>query len=82
MSFRHRIPVRVRHYWKLLAVCAAFLVTCAVVFSTVRVAPLVTSASDGTADRVTRNVAGTRDLFDATVAHSVKLAFGDRKSVV
>ena len=77
MALRHRIPVRVRHYWKLLAVCAAFLVTCAVVFSTVRVAPLVTSASDDTADRVTRNVAGTRDLFDATVAHSIKITFGD-----
>jgi spore coat protein CotH len=76
-SLRHRIPVRVRHYWKLLVVCAAFLVTCAVVFSTVRVTPLVTSDSDGSDDEVTQNITGTGDLFDATVAHSITLTFRD-----
>jgi spore coat protein CotH len=74
----HRIPVRVRHYWKLLATCAAFLVACAVVFSTVRVTPLVTSASDDTPDRVTHNFTGTTDLFDATVSHRITLTFRDR----
>ncbi|GAB3853971.1 CotH kinase family protein [Dactylosporangium cerinum] len=73
----HRIPVRIRHYWKLLAVCAAFLVACAVVFSTVRVAPLVTSASDNNGDQVTQDVAGSTDLFDATRAHKVTLTFKD-----
>jgi spore coat protein CotH len=73
----HRIPVRVRHYWKLLATCAAFLVAAAVVFSTVRVTPLVTSASDDSTDRVTQNIVGTTDLFDATVAHRVTLTFRD-----
>jgi spore coat protein CotH len=77
MAVRHRIPIRVRHYWKLLVVCAAFLVTCAVVFSTVRVAPLVTSASDGSDDEVTRNITGTTDIFDATVAHEITLTFRD-----
>jgi spore coat protein CotH len=76
-SLRHRIPVRVRHYWKLLVVCAAFLATCAVVFSTVRVAPLVSSASDRSGDEVTQNITGTKDLFDATVAHSITLTFRD-----
>jgi len=71
----HRIPVRVRHYWKLLAVCAAFVVSCAVVFSTVRVAPLVTSSSDRGADDVTRDIAGTTDLFDATEAHEITLTY-------
>ncbi|GAA3194860.1 CotH kinase family protein [Dactylosporangium siamense] len=73
----HRIPVRIRHYWKLLAVCAAFLVACAVVFSTVRVAPLVTSPSDNTGDQVVEDVAGTTDLFDETKAHTVTLTFKD-----
>ena len=73
----HRIPVRIRHYWKLLALCAAFLVACAVVFSTVRVAPLVTSASDAGGDQVTQDIAGTTDLFDATRAHQITLTFRD-----
>ncbi|WP_306204935.1 CotH kinase family protein [Actinoplanes sp. RD1] len=74
---RHRIPVRVRHYWKLLATCAAVVVACAVVFSTVRVAPLVTSTSAESGDDVTIDIAGSRDLFDASVAHEIKLTFRD-----
>jgi spore coat protein CotH len=73
----HRIPVRVRHYWKLLATCAATLLAFAVVFSTVRVAPLVTSAGREDADRVTTDIAGTVDLFDETKAHSIRLTFHD-----
>ncbi|GGM08724.1 CotH kinase family protein [Micromonospora yangpuensis] len=74
---RHRIPVRLRHYWKLLAGCVAFLAVVAVVFSTVRVQPYVTSSSDGEGDVVTQNIAGTRDLFDATVAHEITVTFRD-----
>ncbi|RNH97827.1 spore coat protein CotH [Micromonospora aurantiaca] len=70
---RHRVPIRVRHYWKLLVTCAAFVVICAVVFSTVRVAPLVVSSSDQTADEVTQDIAGAVDLFDAGVAHTITL---------
>jgi spore coat protein CotH len=73
---RH-VPVRVRHYWKLLVVCAAFVSVLTVVFSSVRVHPYVTSASEDTSDDVTQDIAGTVDLFDATVAHSVKLSFQD-----
>ncbi|GAA1031070.1 hypothetical protein GCM10009557_25220 [Virgisporangium ochraceum] len=77
---RRRVPVRVRHYWKLLAVCATFLVTCAVVFSNVRVTPLVTSPGPTSGDpgEVTWNVGGSAsDLFDPTMAHSVSLRFRD-----
>jgi len=77
MSWRHRIPVRVRHYWKLLAGCAAFLAVLTLVFSTVRVQPYVTSTSAESGDQVTQDVAGTKDLFDATVAHSIKVTFGN-----
>jgi spore coat protein CotH len=69
--------VRIRHYWKLLVTCAAVLLAFAVVFSTVRVAPLVTSSSDSDGEQVTQNIAGTRDLFDASVAHSIRLTFRD-----
>ncbi|GAA1611440.1 CotH kinase family protein [Actinoplanes couchii] len=73
----HRIPVRVRHYWKLLATCAATLLAFAVVFSTVRVAPLVTSASDENGDKVTVDIAGTTDLFDTSKAHRIVITFRD-----
>ncbi|MFJ8582026.1 CotH kinase family protein [Micromonospora sp. NPDC093277] len=73
----HRVPLRVRHYWKLLVTCGVFLVACAVLFSTVRVTPLVTSASDSHADRATQDITGTTDLFDASVAHRIALTFRD-----
>lgn len=73
-----RLPVRVRHYWKLLVVCVAFVVACAVVFSAVRVTPLVTSASDNGGDQVTQNILGTADLFNANVAHRITLTFRDK----
>ncbi|MCA2211253.1 CotH kinase family protein [Jidongwangia harbinensis] len=71
----HRVPVRVRHYWKLLAGCVAFVVALTVVFSTVRIQPYVTSGSDVTGDQITQDVAGSVDLFDATVAHRLELTF-------
>ncbi|WP_326999730.1 CotH kinase family protein [Dactylosporangium sp. NBC_01737] len=72
-----RIPVRVRQYWKLLAVCAAFLAVLTLVFGTDRVRPFVTSPGTGTGDAVTVNITGGRDLFDATVAHTIRLTFRD-----
>ncbi|MEV0326869.1 CotH kinase family protein [Micromonospora echinospora] len=72
-----RIPVRVRHHWKLLAGCVAFGLVLTVVFSTVRVQPYVTSSSDVSSDEVTQDIAGTRDLFDPTVAHDISLTFRD-----
>ena len=73
----HRIPVRVRHYWKLLAGGVALLAALTLVLSTVRVQPYVTSASDESGDEITQDVAGTTDLFDAGRAHTVKLTFHD-----
>ncbi|GGM20958.1 hypothetical protein GCM10011608_01940 [Micromonospora sonchi] len=70
--------MRVRHYWKLLATCAAFIATCAVVFSSVRVAPLVTSSSANRYDQVTQNITGTTEIFDATVAHRIEVIFRDK----
>ncbi|GAA2657542.1 CotH kinase family protein [Paractinoplanes durhamensis] len=77
MALKHRIPVRIRHYWKLLATCAAVGVALTVVFTTVRVAPLVTSSGARSADEVTQNIEGSADLFDANQAHSIKLTFRD-----
>lgn len=74
---RHRIPVRIRHYWKLLAVCAAFAATFGVVFSSSRIVPLVTSSSSTSGDQITENVTGSEDLFDSTVAHSIEISYNE-----
>jgi spore coat protein CotH len=74
---RHRIPVRVRHYWKLLAGCLALVLVLTVVVSTVRVQPYVTSRDDRAGDEITQDIAGTTDLFDAGTAHTVKITFRD-----
>jgi spore coat protein CotH len=76
-GLKHRIPVRIRHYWKLPAGCVAFLAVLTVVVSTVRVQPYVTSRSDAAADQVTQDISGTVDLFDSTVAHTVEVTFAD-----
>ena len=73
----HRLPVRVRHYWKLLAGSLAFLAVLTFVVSTVRVQPYVTSVSDESGDDVIQGVAGTTDLFDASRGHRIKLTFHD-----
>ncbi|MGW4499998.1 CotH kinase family protein [Micromonospora sp. NPDC004336] len=72
-----RVPVRVRQHWRLLAGCVAFLTVLTVVFSTVRVQPYVTGGGGRGGDEVTHDIAGSRALFDATVAHDISLTFRD-----
>ncbi|WFE26579.1 CotH kinase family protein [Solwaraspora sp. WMMD791] len=74
---RHRIPVRVRHNYRLLASCATFLLVITVGLGSTRVRPYVTSAADAATDVVTVDIAGTVDLFDSTVAHEITLTFAD-----
>ncbi|MFV2017551.1 CotH kinase family protein [Micromonospora sp. LOL_023] len=74
---RHRIPVRVRHNYRLLAACATFLLVITVVLGSTRIRPYVTSAADSATSVVTIDIAGTVDLFDSTVAHEFSLVFRD-----
>lgn len=74
-KMKRHVPVRVRQYWKLLVACGAFVVALTVAFSTVRVHPYVTSASDQSADDASEDLQGLRDVFDASVAHSIKLTY-------
>ncbi|OON29568.1 MULTISPECIES: CotH kinase family protein [unclassified Micromonospora] len=76
-ALRRRLPARVRQNWKLLTTCAAFLAVLTLVLGTERIRPYVTSAGDTSADTVTVDIAGTTDLFDAGVAHSISLTFAD-----
>ncbi|MEV0380554.1 CotH kinase family protein [Nonomuraea sp. NPDC050643] len=77
-QLRHRIPVELRHNWKLVALCVAFLAACWGVFGSGTIRPYVTTAQAAEADTVTTNLTGARDLFDASVAHEVKLTFTDQ----
>jgi spore coat protein CotH len=77
MSLRHRIPVRVRHYWKPFAAGAAAVAGLIVLAGNVQVTPIVTSNAKGTADAVVVDVKGTVDLFDATVSHTLSLAYAE-----
>ncbi|MGW4961631.1 CotH kinase family protein [Nonomuraea sp. NPDC004186] len=74
---KHRIPVKLRHNWKLVALCTAFLAACWGVFGSGTIRPYVTSAQAAETETVVTNLTGTKDLFDASVAHDVKLTFTD-----
>ncbi|MGW0435943.1 CotH kinase family protein [Micromonospora sp. NPDC003197] len=74
---KDRIPLRVRHYWKLLTVCVAFLTVLTLGFGSDRIRPYVSSHSDESGDAVTVDLAGRQDLFDATTGHSISLTFRD-----
>ncbi|TMR24921.1 spore coat protein CotH [Nonomuraea turkmeniaca] len=77
-QLKHRIPVKLRHNWKLVALCVAFLAACWGVFGSGTIRPYVTTAQAAEAETVTTNLTGTKDLFDASVAHEVKLTFTDQ----
>ncbi len=73
-SLKHRIPVRVRHYWKLLAVCGAFVTSLILLAGNLQVTPLVTSAADIKGDNVLIDFAGTVDLFDHAKPHTISVS--------
>ncbi|MEV0613497.1 CotH kinase family protein [Nonomuraea sp. NPDC050404] len=78
MKLRHRIPVKLRHNWKLVALCTAFLAACWGVFGSGTIRPYVTTAQTAEARTVTTNLTGAKNLFDSSVAHEVRLTFTDQ----
>ncbi|WP_053175334.1 CotH kinase family protein [Nonomuraea sp. SBT364] len=77
MALRHRVPVKLRLHWKLVALCVAFLAACWGVFGTGTIRPYVTTGQAASPGTVVRDIAGTEDLFDPSVSHEVKLTFRD-----
>lgn len=75
--FRHRIPVRLRHHWKLVAVTFTFIAVCGTVFGSGMIRPYAVSAQTDSAELVTQNIVGMKDLFDTSVSHDVTLTFQD-----
>lgn len=76
-QLKHRIPVKLRHNWKLVALCAAFLALCWGVLGSGMIRPYVTTARAAQAETVTTNLTGIKELFDTSVAHEVTLTFTD-----
>ena len=74
---RHRLPVSLRHYWKLILGSVAALAAVAVAIGSMRVTALVYSdAAEGFT--VNWDVEGNEDLFDTTVAHEISLDYDER----
>lgn len=69
----HRLPVRLRHYWKTVAAVAAGFLAVILVFGGYTVRPYITSqlVSD---DTVTNDITGEGDLFDGK-SHSIEITF-------
>ncbi|MFI6924389.1 CotH kinase family protein [Nonomuraea spiralis] len=74
---KHRIPVKLRHNWKLVTVCVAFLAACWGVFGGGTIRPYVTTVRAAEAGTVVTDLTGAKDLFDASVPHEVRLTFTD-----
>ncbi|MCD0443183.1 CotH kinase family protein [Glycomyces sp. A-F 0318] len=70
----HRLPVSLRHYWRLIAGSVGVVLALALVIGTVRVSALAYSDSnEGFA--VNWDIEGTVDLFDTAVAHEISLEY-------
>ncbi|WP_112141367.1 CotH kinase family protein [Glycomyces dulcitolivorans] len=75
-KLRHRIPVSLRHYWKLIAGSVGLIAVLTLAVGTVRATALVYSdANEGFV--VTNDIQGTVDLFDTSVAHEISLSYSD-----
>jgi spore coat protein CotH len=76
-KLRHRIPVRLRHYWKLVATTGAVLAALIGVFGSSTVHPYISSTERAAAVTITENIEGTRNLLDTSIPHSVRIEFND-----
>lgn len=75
-KLHHRLPVRLRQYWRLIAGSVGLLLVLALVIGTVRVSALAYSDSnEGFA--VNYDIEGTVDLFDTSVAHEISLEYDE-----
>jgi spore coat protein CotH len=70
---RHRLPVRLRHHWKLAALIIAGCLALALLFGSSMVRPFITSELTS-ADAITDDIEGEKDLFDES-GHSIEITF-------
>ncbi len=73
----HRIPVGLRQHWKLLALLTVVLTGLTVILGDSRIRPYITGDVTVMASEITDNIAGTVDLFDSAVPHTVNVEITD-----
>ena len=73
LSLRHRLPVRLRHYWKLLIVAIAVCLAIALAFGTSMVRPYITSELVSETV-IVNNIDGEAELFDEN-EHTIEITF-------
>src|SRR5699024_8679621 len=72
-SLRHRLPVRLRHHWKLLIAAIAVCLAIALAFGTNMVRPYI--SSELVSETVIVNdIEGEVELFDAS-EHTIEITF-------
>ena len=74
-SLRHRLPVRLRHHWKLLAVCTAAGVALSLTAGSAMVRPYITSELT-TQTVITQDLSGDGDLFDDG-DHTIEISYDE-----
>jgi spore coat protein CotH len=75
---RHKIPVRLRHQWRVVALACAVLVVLAGVLGAYRVRPLVLSDTADKQNTVKQDIAGLVDIFDHSVGHTITVTFKNK----
>lgn len=74
---RHRIPTSLRQHWKIAVALVAFVALVGSVLGTSRIRPYITGDPTVIASEITENIAGTVDLFDASLDHEVSIDISD-----
>jgi spore coat protein CotH len=75
-KLHHRIPIPVRHHWRLITGTIVLLALVIGLLGAYRVRPLVLGQADDDADeKSTVDIAGTVDLFATDTAHTVTVQF-------
>ncbi|MDO0977411.1 CotH kinase family protein [Mycolicibacterium frederiksbergense] len=67
----HRVPVRLRQHWKVLALLVAVAIGLTATLGQTRIRPYITGDVTIMQSEITDNIAGTVDLFDSTLPHSL-----------
>jgi spore coat protein CotH len=73
----HRVPVRLRQHWKVLGLLAAVVIGLTAMVGQLRIRPYITSDVTIMQSEITDNIAGSVDLFDSDVPHTLILDISD-----
>lgn len=69
----HRVPVRLRQHWKAVALLIAIATGLTATLGPTRIRPYITSDVTVMRSEITENIAGSVDLFDSSVPHTLDI---------